>query len=105
MNLNTWKDFRQEMYDCLLKAKDALFKTVDALSTETTAKSLPEVSQSLWFERDWSSIYEAGDRRSAGSRTLAPGVDAPHAPARRGGVALDRNRCEWDCPPMLDHLR
>lgn len=59
MNLNTLKDFRQEMYDCLLKAKDALFNTVDALSTETTAKSLLEVSQSLWFERDWSSIYEA----------------------------------------------
>jgi DDE superfamily endonuclease len=59
MNLNTLKDFRQQMYDCLQKAKDALFQTVDALSTETTAKSLPEVTQSLWFERDWSSVYEA----------------------------------------------
>jgi DDE superfamily endonuclease len=59
MYLNTLKQYRQEMYDCLLKAKDALFNTVDALSTETMAKSLPEVTQSLWFERDWSSIYEA----------------------------------------------
>jgi len=59
MYLNTLQHFRQEMYDCLLKAKDALFNTVDALSTETTAKSLPEVTQSLWFERDWSSVYEA----------------------------------------------
>ena len=59
MYLNTLKQYRQEMYDCLLKAKDALFNTVDALSTETMAKSLPEVTQSLWFERDWSSVYEA----------------------------------------------
>lgn len=59
MYLNTLKQIRQEMYDCLLKAKDALFNTVDALSTETMAKSLPEVTQSLWFEREWSSVYEA----------------------------------------------
>jgi hypothetical protein len=59
MYLNTLKQIRQEMYDCLLKAKDALFNTIDALSTETMAKSLPEVTQSLWFERDWSSVYEA----------------------------------------------
>ena len=27
--------------------------------TETQAKSFPEVSQSLWFERKWPSLYEA----------------------------------------------
>lgn len=59
MHLNTWKEFRHEIYDCFLRAKDALFNTVDALMTETQAKSLPEVTQSLWFERKWSSIYEA----------------------------------------------
>jgi len=26
---------------------------------ETQAKSLPEITQSLWFERHWSSVYEA----------------------------------------------
>jgi hypothetical protein len=36
-----------------------LFNTVDALMTETQAKSLPEVTQSLWFERHWASIYKA----------------------------------------------
>jgi hypothetical protein len=29
------------------------------LMTETQANSLPEVTQSLWFERHWSSVYEA----------------------------------------------
>lgn len=60
MHLNTWNEFRHEIYNhCLLRAKDALFNTADALMTETQAKSLPEVTQSLWFERKWSSIYEA----------------------------------------------
>jgi len=60
MHLNTWNEFRHDLYDhCLLRAKDALFNTMDALMTETQAKSLPEVTQSLWFERRWSSIYEA----------------------------------------------
>ncbi len=36
--------------------KDAPFNTVDALMAETAAKSFPEVSQSLWFERKWPSL-------------------------------------------------
>jgi hypothetical protein len=53
------RQFRHDLYDCFLRAKDALFNTVDALMTETQAKSFPEVSQSLWFERKWPSLYEA----------------------------------------------
>jgi hypothetical protein len=59
MNINILRQYRHDIYDCLLRAKDALFNTVDALMTETQAKSLPEVTQSLWFERHWSSVYEA----------------------------------------------
>lgn len=32
---------------------------MDALMTETQAKSFPELSQSVWFERKWPSLYEA----------------------------------------------
>ncbi|HEX4206903.1 MAG TPA: hypothetical protein VHZ51_22405 [Ktedonobacteraceae bacterium] len=86
MNLNTLKHFRQEMYDCLLKAKGALFNTVDALSTETTARSLPEVSQSLWFERDWSSIYEAFEDGRLDQEHLRQGLPATcPGPQREGG--------------------
>ena len=53
------RQFRHDLYDCFLKAKDALFNTIDALMTETSTKSFPELSQSLWFERKWSSLYEA----------------------------------------------
>lgn len=59
MNINTVRQFRHDIYDCLQRSKDALFNTVDALMTETAAKSFPELSQSLWFERKWSSLYEA----------------------------------------------
>lgn len=59
MNINTLRQYRYDVYDCLERAKDALFNTVDALMTEWAAKSLPEVTQSLWFERHWSSVYAA----------------------------------------------
>jgi DDE superfamily endonuclease len=58
-DINTLRQFRHDLYDCFLRAKDALFNTVDALMTETQATSFPEISQSLWFERKWSSLYEA----------------------------------------------
>jgi DDE superfamily endonuclease len=58
-DINTLRQFRHDIHDCFLRAKDALFNTVDALMTETQAKSFPELSQSLWFERKWPSLYEA----------------------------------------------
>jgi hypothetical protein len=58
-DINTLRQFRHDLYDCFLRAKDGLFNTVDALMTETQATSFPELSQSLWFERTWSSLYEA----------------------------------------------
>jgi hypothetical protein len=58
-DINTVRQFRHDIYDCFLRAKDALFNTVDALMAETQANSFPEISQSLWFERKWSSLYEA----------------------------------------------
>ncbi|HEY1350265.1 MAG TPA: transposase [Ktedonobacteraceae bacterium] len=48
-----------DISNCIARARDALFNTVDALMAETRAKSFPEVSQSLGFERKWSSLYEA----------------------------------------------
>jgi hypothetical protein len=58
-DINTLRQFRHDIHDCFLRAKDVLFNTVDALMTETQAKSFPELSQSLWFERKWPSLYEA----------------------------------------------
>lgn len=59
MNFNTLRQFRHDIYESFQRCNDALFNTVDALMTETQAKSFPEVSQSLWFERKWPSLYKA----------------------------------------------
>ena len=57
-DINIVRRFRHDLYDCFEKAKGTLFNTIDALLTETSAKSFPELSQSVWFERKWPSLYE-----------------------------------------------
>jgi hypothetical protein len=59
MNLNTLNEFRHAVYGCFQRASDALFKTVDALLTEDRAHTLPQLSLSPHFERQWPSLYEA----------------------------------------------
>jgi hypothetical protein len=59
MNLNILNEFRHEVYSCLKRAGDALFNTIDALSSETSAHSFPELSLSPFFERKWACLYEA----------------------------------------------
>src|SRR5262249_34249609 len=59
MNLNTLKEFRHAVHECLKPAGDALFNTVDALLTEDRAQSFPELSLSPHFQRRWPSLYEA----------------------------------------------
>jgi len=59
MNLNTLNEFRHGIDGCFGNAKDALFNTIDALSSEAAARSFPELSFSPFFERTWASLYEA----------------------------------------------
>src|SRR5438270_13553571 len=59
MNRNTLNEFRHAVYGCFQRAGDALFNTVDALSSETLAHSFPELSLSPLFQRRWPSLYEA----------------------------------------------
>lgn len=59
MNLNTLKQLRHQVYQCYERSADALFELSDALSSEATARSLPELSLSPLFRRTWASVYEA----------------------------------------------
>jgi hypothetical protein len=59
MDLSTLQQFRHDIYQCFKRAPDALFDMIDALITETQAKSFPELSQSPFFQRKWPSLYEA----------------------------------------------
>ena len=52
-------DFRTQIYGCFRKAGDALFNIIDALSSETAAHSLAELSLSPFCTRRWGSIYQA----------------------------------------------
>ena len=58
-DFQTLADFRQQIYNCLPKAADALMNTMDALLTENQAQSLPELSLSPFFQRKCHSLYEA----------------------------------------------
>ncbi len=59
MNLTILKEFRQQVYGCFERSQDALFNVSDALLSESQARSLPELSLSVFFERRWPSVYEA----------------------------------------------
>lgn len=59
MDLNTLIKFRHGVYQSFKQAKDAQFNLADALVSEDRAHSLPELSLSPFFERQWSSTYEA----------------------------------------------
>lgn len=59
MDCTTLKQVRQHLYECFERGADALFNLGDALLSESQAHSLPELSLSPFFERQWPSVYEA----------------------------------------------
>ena len=59
LNFNTLKQVRQQTYDSFERGADALFNLCDALLCENQARSLPELSHSPFFEREWPSLYQA----------------------------------------------
>lgn len=59
LNFNTLKQVRQQIYDSFERGADALFNLCDALLCESQARSLPELSHSPFFEREWPSLYQA----------------------------------------------
>src|ERR1700730_13453071 len=59
MNLNTLKAFQQQAYVCMERRADALWNVCDGLLSEPLARSLPELSHSPFFERQWPSVYAA----------------------------------------------
>ncbi|HEY6409631.1 MAG TPA: NF041680 family putative transposase [Ktedonobacteraceae bacterium] len=59
MNFNRLKQIRQQLYASFERGADALFNLGDALLSESQAQSLPELSLSPLFERQWPSVYEA----------------------------------------------
>lgn len=100
MNCNILADFRRSVYACFHRASDALMNLIDALSTETPARSLAELSLSPFFERQWPSVYEAFQDakidRSALQKLFAKHAPQPEAQQRfvLGGDASSILRVE-----------
>src|SRR5437879_6716004 len=59
MHFNTLDHLRQQIYRCFERSQDALFNLSDALVSEPQARSLLELSLSVFFQRRWPSVYEA----------------------------------------------
>ena len=59
MHFNTLERLRQQMYHCFERSRDGLFNLSDALLSEPQARSLPELSLSVFFQRRWPSVYAA----------------------------------------------
>ena len=59
MNFTILKHIRKPLYERFERGADALFHLGDALLCESQAQSLPELSLSPFFERQWPSVYEA----------------------------------------------
>src|SRR5689334_2666156 len=59
LNFNRLKQVRKLIYDSFERGADALFNLCDALLCEQQARSLPELSHSPFFEREWPSLYQA----------------------------------------------
>jgi len=59
MNLNIVQAFRHGLYECLERGADGLFNLADALLSQPQAQSLAQLSLSPFFQRGWSSLYQA----------------------------------------------
>jgi DDE superfamily endonuclease len=59
MDRSTLGDFRQALYPCFTRARDALFEVADALLTAGPARSFVELSEAPTCRRRWPSLYAA----------------------------------------------
>jgi len=55
------EQFREQVYQSLEKSADAIMELLDALSSQTTARSVAELSLEASFRREYSSVYAAID--------------------------------------------
>src|SRR5436853_7210551 len=103
MNFNSVKHIRQHLYESLERGADALFNLADALLCESQAQSLPELSLSPFFERQWSSVYEAlEDGRINVEQLRAIWVHAllcERAENEPIWIAVDASNIERPCAP------
>jgi hypothetical protein len=91
MQLNKMIEFRQQIYDhALTKARDAQFELIDALLSNRTIQSFPELSLAPLCQRQWHSVYAALEQGEQDQAWLTDFFiqQLPNAPVRV--FALDK---------------
>jgi len=65
------EQFRQQVYQNFNKRADALMDLIDALSSNTSARTVVELSLNPCFRRDYSSLFKAIDECQIESSRIA----------------------------------
>src|SRR5258708_10447781 len=120
MDSSRLKQIRQQLYECMPRGADALFNLADALLSESQAQSLPELSVSPFFERQWPSVYEALEdgrinvehlralwvkallAERAESEPIWIGVDTSNLSRADAGASADRTTIHLPNLPLVD---
>jgi hypothetical protein len=92
MDGSTLGDFRQALYPCFTRARDALFEVADALLTAGAARSFVELSEAPTYQRRWPSLYAAladGRIDRAALRRCFARHSPPPPPGERLVLGLD----------------
>lgn len=99
MNHHTLNECRHAVAGCFTHARDALFNMVDALSSETAARSFPAWSLSPFFQGKWANAYEAFEEGKITGTQLRE-VVIQIAPLRGPGqhVFLGGDTSNWPRP-------
>lgn len=74
--IEQFTQFRQDLYDCFDARPDTVMDLLDALASNTSARSTVELSLNPLFRRDYSALYKAISQSSA-SRRAEPGATDP----------------------------
>ena len=97
MNDSNFRKFRQALYGCFERAGDALMNLNDALLSGASTGRFVELSQSPFFERRWSSLYEATKDGCVNRNSLLVHLISAmpvRGPAGRCVVAIDSSKAE-----------
>ena len=100
--LQQLQDFRNQLYRCLGRRRDALFELVDALLAAEAMPSLPHLSLVPVHRRGWGSVYAALAAGEVDAERLAKLLVAHRGDGGAPVFAVDAStwaRCDAECSP------
>ena len=96
--------FRQQRYEALGKAKDAVFELMDAVLLTRSVSSLAELSLCPVFRRKWSSIYEGLEDSRPQKRKLRKSYIEQIPQESQKRVLLAGDHTDWPRPEVVTLL-